>query len=285
MPSRARSSMRACAQSRKFSFCGCKISSEMALNAQVKPWHGRRPTSISLPRAPGTSWNASRWRDSVLLALLSIGRDESIGARLGQLTFLGFAAYRLLPTLQQAFFSIVKIRSGRPAFTAITPDLRLARARKPAVSAADSSWRDRPRRDLRLDEVSFRYGVGRPAAINSVSMRIPARAAVGIVGANGSGKTTLVDLIAGLLVPQAGQIEVDGIALDDANRADWRRPHPYVPQDIFVGHDHRAKRCARRRGGGNRPRQAARSRAARAARQARRHPSRGATVTSWANGA
>jgi ABC-type multidrug transport system fused ATPase/permease subunit len=170
----------------------------------------------------------------VLLALLSVGREESIGARLGQLTFLGFAAYRLLPTLQQAFFSIVKIRSGRPAFASIAPDLRLARARKPAVGAADSSWRDRPRCDLRLDKVSFRYGIDRPAAISSVSMRIAARAAVGIVGANGSGKTTLVDLIAGLLVPQAGRIEVDGIVLDDANRADWQSRIAYVPQDIFL---------------------------------------------------
>jgi ABC-type multidrug transport system fused ATPase/permease subunit len=67
-----------------------------------------------------------------------------------------------------------------------------------------------------------------------VSLRIPARAAVGIVGANGSGKTTLIDLIAGLLVPGTGQIEVDGIPLDDANRAAWQSRIAYVPQNIFL---------------------------------------------------
>jgi ATP-binding cassette, subfamily B, bacterial PglK len=170
----------------------------------------------------------------VLLALLAVGREESIGARLGSLTFLGFAAYRLLPTLQQAFFCIVKIRSGRPAFAAIAPDLRLARARIPALRASDPSWRDRPAQEIRLSEVSFRYGSDRPAAISRVSLRIPARAAVGIVGANGSGKTTLIDLIAGLLVPGIGRIEVDGIALDDANRADWQSRIAYVPQDVFL---------------------------------------------------
>ena len=66
----------------------------------------------------------------VLLALLAGARDEGIGPWLGQLTFLGFAAYRLLPTLQQGFSSIVKIRSGRPGFASIAPDLRMARARK-----------------------------------------------------------------------------------------------------------------------------------------------------------
>lgn len=170
----------------------------------------------------------------VLLALLAVGREDGIGPRLGQLTFLGFAAYRLLPTLQQGFSSIVKIRSGAPCFASIAPDLRLARARKYAGGTADSSWRERPQREIRLNEVSFRYGPDRPAATSGVSLRIPARAAVGIVGANASGKTTLIDLIAGLLVPEIGQIEIDGIPLDDANRAAWQSRIAYVPQNIFL---------------------------------------------------
>jgi ABC-type bacteriocin/lantibiotic exporter with double-glycine peptidase domain len=54
------------------------------------------------------------------------------------------------------------------------------------------------------------------------------------VGANGSGKTTLVDLVAGLLVPVTGKIEVDGITLDDANRAAWQSRIAYVPQNISL---------------------------------------------------
>jgi ABC-type multidrug transport system fused ATPase/permease subunit len=54
------------------------------------------------------------------------------------------------------------------------------------------------------------------------------------VGANGSGKTTLVDLVAGLLVPGTGKIEVDGITLDDANRAAWQSRIAYVPQNISL---------------------------------------------------
>jgi len=65
-------------------------------------------------------------------------------------------------------------------------------------------------------------------------LRIPAGAAIGFVGANGSGKTTLVDLIAGLLVPGTGQIEVDGIVLDAVNRPAWQSRIAYVPQNIFL---------------------------------------------------
>jgi ATP-binding cassette, subfamily B, bacterial PglK len=170
----------------------------------------------------------------VAAALLASSRNQGIGPWLGQLTFLGFAAYRLLPTLQQAFVALVRIRADRPGFTAIARDLRLARARKYAVVATDSPWRGSPRSEIRLEEVSFRYEPDRPLAIDGVSLRIPVRAAIGFVGANGSGKTTLVDLIAGLLVPAHGRIEVDGIALDDGNRTAWRGRIAYVPQNVFL---------------------------------------------------
>jgi ATP-binding cassette, subfamily B, bacterial PglK len=170
----------------------------------------------------------------VAAALLASSRNQGIGPWLGQLTFLGFAAYRLLPTLQQAFVALVRIRADRPGFTAIARDLRLARARKYAVVATDSPWRGSPRSEIRLEEVSFRYEPDRPLAIDGVSLRIPVRAAIGFVGANGSGKTTLVDLIAGLLVPAHGRIEVDGIALNDGNRTAWQGRIAYVPQNVFL---------------------------------------------------
>jgi ATP-binding cassette, subfamily B, bacterial PglK len=169
------------------------------------------------------------------LALFLGGGGDSAGPWLGQLTFLGFAAYRLLPTLQQAFAAIVKIGASRAGFSSITPDLRLARARQDAVGVGSNScWRECPRREIKLNDVSFGYTPDRPLAVSAVSLRIPVQAAVGFVGANGSGKTTLVDLIAGLLVPAAGQVEVDGVALDDTNRTAWQSRIAYVPQTIFL---------------------------------------------------
>ena len=169
------------------------------------------------------------------LALSLGGGEDSAGPWLGQLTFLGFAAYRLLPALQQAFAAIVKIGASRAGFSTIKADLRLARARQDAVVvAANSSWQECPRQEIRLNEVSFGYTPERPLALSAVSLRIPAKGVVGFVGANGSGKTTLVDLIAGLFVPAAGQLEVDGVALDDTNRTAWQSRIAYVPQTIFL---------------------------------------------------
>jgi HlyD family secretion protein len=170
----------------------------------------------------------------VAVALLAGSGEYGLGSWLGQLTFLGFAAYRLLPTLQQAFAAIVRIRADWPGFMAIAPDLRLARARKRAAVTTDSTWQESPRAEIRLKEVSFRYEPERPPAVNGVSLQIPARAAIGLVGANGSGKTTVVDLIAGLLAPASGQIEVDGLPLNEDNCAAWQTRIAYVPQSVFL---------------------------------------------------
>lgn len=172
------------------------------------------------------------------LALALSGREDGVGSSLGQLTFLAFAAYRLLPILQQIFATSVSIRADRVGLAAIAPDLRRARAASHtnsiANSGADSAWQVRPQQEIRLEAVSFRYAPDRPWALESVSLRVPARAAVGIVGANGSGKTTLVDVIVGLLVPSEGRVAVDGSALDEANRAAWQSRIAYVPQNMFL---------------------------------------------------
>jgi ATP-binding cassette, subfamily B, bacterial PglK len=172
------------------------------------------------------------------LALVLGGREDG-GPWLGQLTFLAFAAYRLLPTLQLVFAASVNIRADRAALALIAPDLRRARnaihATTPAnLTQTDCAWQVRPQQEIRLEEVSFRYAPDQPWALMGVSLRIPARAAVGIVGVNGSGKTTLVDVIVGLLVPTEGRVEVDGSALDEANLAAWQSRIAYVPQNMFL---------------------------------------------------
>jgi ABC-type multidrug transport system fused ATPase/permease subunit len=171
---------------------------------------------------------------------LALGdREGGVGPQLGSLTFLAFAAYRLLPTLQQVFASIVRIRADRAALAVIGTDLRRAHAAQRATlvggrAHSSPTWNGRPAREIRLKEVSYRYAPDRPWALRDVSLRIPARSTVGIVGANGSGKSTLVDLVAGLLAPASGVIEVDGCILDGENRAAWQTRLAYVPQNLFL---------------------------------------------------
>jgi ATP-binding cassette, subfamily B, bacterial PglK len=159
--------------------------------------------------------------------------------RLAQLSFLAFAAYRLLPALQQLFHALVRIRGDLVAFNKIADDLRRLRAaKKSAPQAMDRRpavfWDGRPHHDIRLQDVDFRYAAGRQLAIRSASLRIPAGATVGLVGPSGCGKTTLVELILGLLTPAAGTVSVDGVTIDSSNCAQWQSAVGYVPQQSYL---------------------------------------------------
>ena len=172
-------------------------------------------------------------------ALLLGARSGGVGASLGPLTFVAFAAYRLLPILQQVFACAVKLRAERPGFERIAPDLRGARERAPArrpraTAEALDWWCNRPRREILLKNVSFRYADDRPAALSGIDARIPARSVTGIAGPNGSGKSTLMDLIAGLLTPTSGEVQVDGMRLDATNVGLWQAGVAYVPQTVVL---------------------------------------------------
>ena len=171
----------------------------------------------------------------VAAALLSIDQGRSAGVWLAQLSFLGFAAYRLLPALQQVFHGVVKIRGDRAAFTQIAADLRASRARREPLRSKDAdAWQGRPCVRIELKDVQLGYAADRPLAICRADLTIPAGATVAFVGPSGSGKTSLAELILGLLSPIVGVVEVDGIPLTANNCADWQSTVAYVPQHAFL---------------------------------------------------
>ena len=170
-------------------------------------------------------------------ALLPGNQAKGLGDWLGELTFIAFAAYRLLPTLQQIFMCSVRIRADRPAVASIVPDLvhstRDATQPKPLVKDPWTSP-SRPVPAIRVSNLSFRYEPQGPLILDRVDLDIPARSSVALVGANGCGKTTLMDLLAQLLEPADGCLTVDGRAVSSADRADWQSRIAYVPQSVFL---------------------------------------------------
>jgi molybdate transport system ATP-binding protein len=82
--------------------------------------------------------------------------------------------------------------------------------------------------------LSVRLSLRRGAFALDVAFDAPTPGVLALFGASGAGKTTMIDLIAGLLRPEAGRIEVDGAVLFDAGRIDLapeRRAVGYVFQD------------------------------------------------------
>ena len=86
-------------------------------------------------------------------------------------------------------------------------------------------------RAIELNDVSYAYPGAAAPVLSHVSITVPAGSATVVAGLSGAGKTTLLDLVSGLLKPDAGAVRIDGVALDDENRAAWCAQVAYVVQD------------------------------------------------------
>jgi ABC-type cobalamin/Fe3+-siderophores transport system ATPase subunit len=90
---------------------------------------------------------------------------------------------------------------------------------------------------LRAADVSFAYDPRAPV-LRGVSMEVPARGFVGILGPNGSGKTTLLRILAGMIRPSRGQVRLEGQDLARTPRALLARRMAVVPQETHLAFDY-----------------------------------------------
>lgn len=82
-------------------------------------------------------------------------------------------------------------------------------------------------------EITYHYPGRGTNVLEEASMVIREGEAVGVVGNSGAGKTTVVDIMLGLIVPQKGQVLIDGRDIQD-NLQRWHASIGYIPQMIFM---------------------------------------------------
>jgi ATP-binding cassette subfamily C protein len=92
-------------------------------------------------------------------------------------------------------------------------------------------------RQIDLRDISFRYQDDGPNVIDDLSLSIPARGSMGLLGMSGAGKTTLVDILSGLLFPDSGEYCLDDRRLTREDMGGWRPSVAYVTQEEFLFHD------------------------------------------------
>ena len=86
---------------------------------------------------------------------------------------------------------------------------------------------------LIIEDVSFEYTESSNFSLSKMTINIPAGSSVAIVGPSGAGKTTLVDLILGILEPNAGKVLISGLVPSEAFKK-WSGAIAYVPQNVMV---------------------------------------------------
>lgn len=168
------------------------------------------------------------------LGFAVLAADETTEA-LASLGILAYVGLRVQPSLQKIVQAANSLRYADAALGDLDRERHYLRS---AWSTLDGSktvedsrlnFQDR----LRLRDVSYTYEGSAQAAVSDIDIDIIRGESVGICGPTGGGKSTLIDLLLGLLEPDAGSITVDGRNIH-ADLSAWHRELGVVSQNVFL---------------------------------------------------
>ena len=84
---------------------------------------------------------------------------------------------------------------------------------------------------IEFRDVTFKYPKGGKNVLEHVSFKIEPGEKIALVGLNGAGKTTLVKMMCGLLLPDEGEVLLDGHTLFEYNRDEMYSMFGLIPQE------------------------------------------------------
>ena len=189
----------------------------------------------------------------VSLSLVIAERSENLISVLG---IFAIASVRIIPSASQLITSLGVLRNAKPSLDKIYLDLK--ELEKPevvkylemthssnsgkAVEKTNSSLNDYEvdklnfAESITLKKVNYSYPESDSNALKNISLTVRKGESIALIGKSGAGKTTLVDVFLGLLIPQAGDIQVDGRSVYQ-NLRTWHQSIGYIPQSIFLMDD------------------------------------------------
>jgi len=165
------------------------------------------------------------------------------------LGLFGIASIRLIPSLSQISTGLSSIRHYRNSVHLLYKDIFRVNA-NPDHDVSNNNMNVNHIEDtsfvfksIKLNGISYKYPNASYPIINNLSLSVKSGDSIGIIGESGSGKTTILDIMLGLLVPQNGDVRVNGTPLRDVIDK-WRSRVAYLPQEIFLIDDTLRKNIA-----------------------------------------
>lgn len=174
-----------------------------------------------------------------LATAILIYRGMSLKTIVPMLSTIAMAAIRLLPSVNRISSGLTNVSYNEPMLDKLIEYLSMGHDDHEAEyeTVIERKWDDSIFTEkwniLRVNEVSFHYPESEELVLEDASMIVKRGESVGIIGGSGAGKTTVVDIILGLLIPQKGNVEIDGrdiyCCIDQ-----WLSKIAYIPQMIFM---------------------------------------------------
>jgi len=178
----------------------------------------------------------------VSLSLIIVERSDSLVSVLG---IFAIASVRIIPSASQLLTCMGVLRNNKPTLDRLYLDLKELEAPESLKYLNMSGNKTHTISNNRvhaftdklvIDQLNYSYPGAARKALNNVSLAIRKGESIALIGKSGAGKTTLSDIFLGLLIPQSGDIQVDGVSVYSDLRA-WQNLIGYIPQSIFLMDD------------------------------------------------
>lgn len=167
--------------------------------------------------------------------ILNIPNPENFVAVLAS---FAVGAFRVLPALGKISSAINSISSSIPGFNSVYDNITEARKICDPFFEFETED-DKPYKEILfldgiiINNLSFTYDSEQRNVLDNINMKIRKGESVAFVGESGAGKSTLADLILGVLVPDKGEILLDGTDIRKIPNT-WGKIVGYVPQSIYL---------------------------------------------------
>ncbi|MEV0732058.1 ABC transporter ATP-binding protein [Polymorphospora sp. NPDC050346] len=171
---------------------------------------------------------------AVVVLGVRLGVDGSM--TIGQLTAFLFLVTLFVQPVQIATEVLNEAQNAIAGWRRVLDVLDVA----PDVADPGEKGRDLPAGpiDVRFADVAYAYPAGNgergPNVLSDVTLEIPAKTRVAVVGETGGGKTTFAKLLTRLMDPTQGEVQLSGVPLTDVRFESLRRRVVMVPQDGFL---------------------------------------------------
>ena len=175
----------------------------------------------------------------VFYMMFQILRGAGVSDILPQVTALGVAAMRLIPSANRINNYLTSISYFEPFFMGVSDNLQ-EEIRDKSIDYDESAYQRKleiPKLEIKdrivLKDIVYKYPGSEALIFDHADMEIPIGKSVGIVGTSGAGKTTVVDILLGLLKLQSGEILADGMPVKEHYQS-FLKNVGYIPQTIFM---------------------------------------------------
>lgn len=168
----------------------------------------------------------------LIFLLLIFNKSESTTA-LVKLSLFAVIFFKVLPAFNRVINAKQRISFALASLDNIYEVLDYSKLslKKTVCSEKKISYKLMFKKNIELRNISYFYD--EQNILKDINLSINSGETIGIVGHSGVGKSTLINIIAGLLKPNNGEIFVDNVSIDNQIEQ-WQKNIGYIPQNFYM---------------------------------------------------